>query len=100
MVARWLIGSLIKREAGRRAQEAVVDAVKTATQQSGEEAAADDQPCDVGVVCALPQEAGGILDRMQGVTKTHGDGFVMHQGTLNRRRIANSIRISGRCLRR
>jgi adenosylhomocysteine nucleosidase len=43
--------------------------------------------CHVGVVFALPIEAGGLVDRLAGAIGTHGAGFVAREGGLDGRRV-------------
>ena len=48
---------------------------------------ADPPVCHVGLVYALGIEAGGMIDRLQGVVRTCGDGFTVDEGGLGGRRI-------------
>lgn len=43
--------------------------------------------CHVGVVVALGIEAGGLVDRLKGVIRTNGHGFVAREGGLAGKRI-------------
>jgi adenosylhomocysteine nucleosidase len=47
----------------------------------------DPPACHVAVVFALRQEAGWLLDRMQGAVAIRGAGFVAHEGGLAGRRV-------------
>ncbi|MEX0979384.1 MAG: hypothetical protein WDZ48_11050, partial [Pirellulales bacterium] len=44
-------------------------------------------PCHVGLVFALPIEAGSLVDRLTGMIRTEGSGFVAREGGLDGRRI-------------
>ncbi|MGD0900763.1 MAG: hypothetical protein ABR915_23265 [Thermoguttaceae bacterium] len=43
------------------------------------------EPCDCGIIFALAIEAGGLVDRLDEVTVTRGDGFTVRQGRLDGR---------------
>ncbi len=43
--------------------------------------------CDVGMVFALSIESGGMVDRLSGVLRVQGDGFVAREGGFNGRRV-------------
>ena len=65
-------------------------AVKSAATSSvrGEQANAQaSRPCDVGIVFALSQESGRLVDRLGKVSTTHAHGFVARDGFLNDKRI-------------
>jgi adenosylhomocysteine nucleosidase len=47
----------------------------------------DKTTCHVAVVFALSIEAGGLIDRLSGVVRIDGAGFVIREGGLNGRRI-------------
>ena len=48
---------------------------------------ADKPVCHVGIVFALPIEAGGLVDRLKGVIRTDGHGFVAREGGLDGKRL-------------
>jgi len=92
MFLRRLLGSWLQNTARQRLREKVVAAAReeiaSAARASETEQAPDrDQPCDVGVVCALGIEAGGLHDLLQGLVVTKGYGFVARQGKLKGRRV-------------
>jgi adenosylhomocysteine nucleosidase len=90
MLRNWILGT-----AQRRMREAAMQAAtgaalerpqpKTAAEQGPPEVVRD--ACHVGLVFALGIEAGGLLDRLQGVIKTEGAGFVAREGGLHGRRL-------------
>jgi adenosylhomocysteine nucleosidase len=74
--------------------------VRAAAMQAAAEAAAKAQPadplrpperkrdvCHVGLVFALPIEAGGLVDRLSGAIRIEGSGFVAREGGLDGRRL-------------
>src|SRR5688500_3776403 len=94
MVWQWLVSNWIRSQATRAAQAAFTEAVRQQAAPAGRsaesperQASATPQRCDLGIVCALAIEAGGLRDRLSGVLKTEGAGFVAHEGGLEGHRI-------------
>ncbi len=87
LLRNWIAG-----QARQRVREAATQAAAGAFAQ---ESTASDAPppprtrdvCHVGLVFALPIEAGGLVDRLSGVIKTEGWGFVAREGGLRGRRL-------------
>lgn len=87
LVRNWLLG-----QAQQKMREAAAQAAKQAAEQhaAGEpepEQTQEQRVCHVGVVFALGIEAGGLVDRLAGVVRTEGAGFVAREGGLEGRRI-------------
>ena len=92
MVFRRLLGSWLQNTARQKLREKVVAAAReeiaaAARRSETEEAADREQPCDVGVVCALGIEAGGLHDLLDKLVVTRGYGFVARQGTFKGRQV-------------
>jgi adenosylhomocysteine nucleosidase len=75
-------------------REAATQSAQRASAHSDPKSAAEQGPpkpprdeCHVGLVFALPIEAGGLLDRLKGVIKTEGAGFVAREGGLAGKRL-------------
>jgi len=84
-----LFRNFLYRAATRAASAAANErraAPDSAGVDSGEPAAPP--PCAAGIVFALGIEAGGLVDRMSGVLRTAGEGFVAREGGLDGRRLA------------
>jgi adenosylhomocysteine nucleosidase len=88
LLRNWLLGTARDkmREAAEQAATGARDAPKHAAQQAPPEPKPPD-PCHVGLVFALGIEAGGLVDRLSGVIKTEGAGFVAREGGLGGRRL-------------
>lgn len=90
MLLRQLVTHWLKTQAAQKAREAVME---TARQHVSGEADPDQPmdrppaPCDIGVVFALSIEAGGLLDKLEGVVSTKGFGFTAYEGGLNGRTV-------------
>jgi len=90
MVLRALITNWVRSEATRRASDALSESLSGSEQQAGDDKQAQQPlpPCEVAVICALSAEAGGIVDTMKGLVAIEGDGFLVRQGLLGKRRVA------------
>ncbi|MEX0676714.1 MAG: hypothetical protein WD063_06535 [Pirellulales bacterium] len=87
LLRNWLLG-----QARQKMREAAAQAAGEAARQA--QAAGEQGPpkherpvCQVGLVFALPIEAGGLVDRLAGVVRIEGAGFVAREGGLDGRRI-------------
>jgi adenosylhomocysteine nucleosidase len=87
-----LLRNWIMTTARQRVQQAAAQAV--AGEPKDAASASDESPppdahavCHVGVVAALGIETGGLIDRLSGVIKTEGSGFVAREGGLHGRRV-------------
>lgn len=58
--------------------------------------AAPPEPCHLGFVFALMQEAGGTIDRLAGAIDIAGAGFTIREGGLAGRRVATIVSGAGR----
>jgi adenosylhomocysteine nucleosidase len=89
MLRNWLLGNARQqlRGAAARAAGGASDRAepKTAAEQGPPSPKRD--VCHVGLVFALGIEAGGLLDRLQGVILTEGAGFVAREGGLRGKRL-------------
>jgi adenosylhomocysteine nucleosidase len=77
-------------EAAHQAATVPDDGARTRDRAGQADRVEDDaapRTCCVGIVFALAQEAGGLVDRMSGVTVIQGAGFVAREGMLRERRI-------------
>src|SRR4051812_33767155 len=90
LLRNW-IGSTVRQRVYAAAQEAAFEqmsqAAQGATDQQPSETPPQDRPCDVGLVFALPIEAGAMEDRLQGVVATLADGLKFSQGGLRGRNV-------------
>ena len=77
MVFRYFLGNMIREAAQQQFHEATENA-----REAAERAA--DLKCDILVVMALPIEAGGMVDQLQDVVVTAGDGFTERIGQLGK----------------
>jgi adenosylhomocysteine nucleosidase len=87
LLRNWVLGQAqqkMRAAAMQAAAEAAAHA-KPADEQHPPERTRD--VCHVGLVFALSIEAGGLLDRLQGVIKTQGFGFAAREGGLEGRRL-------------
>ncbi|MEX2315866.1 MAG: hypothetical protein WD669_01850 [Pirellulales bacterium] len=87
LLRNWLLG-----QAQQKMREAAAQAAKDAlheTQTPEQHSPPPTEPpvCHVGLVFALPIEAGGLVDRLSGMIRTEGSGFVAREGGLDGRRI-------------
>ena len=87
LLRNWLLG-----QAQQKMREAAAQAAKDALHESQtgpRESPPPTEPpvCHVGLVFALPIEAGGLVDRLAGMIRTEGSGFVAREGGLDGRRI-------------
>ncbi|HEX3724791.1 MAG TPA: hypothetical protein VHV08_01050 [Pirellulales bacterium] len=89
MLRNWLLGNAREQLRGAAAR-----AASGAGERAGPQTAAERGPpapprdvCHVGLVFALGIEAGGLLDRLQGVIAIEGAGFVAREGGLRGRRL-------------
>jgi adenosylhomocysteine nucleosidase len=87
LVRNWLLG-----QAQQKMREAAAQAAGEAGRQARtaeEQGPPKQEPpiCHVGCVFALSIEAGGLVDRLAGVIRTEGAGFVAREGGLEGRRI-------------
>lgn len=91
---QWVVRNFLRRAAHEKLAEAVSQSAQCAKSEgqayeaSGDARAAH---CHVGVVMALGAEAGGLLDRMSGVVKNHGDRFKAYEGALAGRRLVVAL---------
>jgi len=99
MPLRHVFSSYVKNAAGRKLRQTAVDAARRefAKRQKGEEEqdqpeeepeGPDYPPCDVGVVFALGEEAGGLEDLLRGKIEVRGDDLTVRQGELEGRQVA------------
>jgi adenosylhomocysteine nucleosidase len=87
-----LLRAYLMNQAQQKMREA---AMQAAGQTMADEPPVSDQPpepkkpeiCHVGLVFALSSESGGFVDRLAGLIKTEGFGFVAREGGLNGRRM-------------
>ncbi len=94
MVVRLLLRNWLSGIAGRKVRDTVEEAARQQFAAAGDEprpAAANDEEeisCEVGVVFALPIEAGGLEDRLADAVGIRGRRFRVTRGTLHGRRLA------------
>jgi adenosylhomocysteine nucleosidase len=88
LLRNW-IGSTVRQHAYDAARKAAFDQMSEASRETGraQQATPRDRSCDVGLVFALPIEAGAMEDRMQGVLATEAGGLKFRQGGLRGRSI-------------
>jgi adenosylhomocysteine nucleosidase len=87
LVRNWLHGlarQKVREELVKAARQQVAEAGKAS--ESGDPASRS-RPCDVGVVFALPIEAGGLEDLLDDVVRTRGHGFAVCEGVLKGRQV-------------
>ncbi|MBN1911559.1 MAG: hypothetical protein JW818_17590, partial [Pirellulales bacterium] len=84
LAQRWL-RNVTSQTVRRRAEEAVREQVDRARQTQAD--MAGDPKCQVGLVFALGIEAGGLVDRLETIVSTRGEGFVARRGRFEGRRI-------------
>jgi adenosylhomocysteine nucleosidase len=84
MVWQWFARRWLHDQAASAVRDAVKSGRGQAREQTDASRSAEQQrrDCDVGVLFALNIEAGGLIDRTEGVVTTRGDGFVAHEGKL------------------
>ena len=95
MTMHWLI----RRYLGQKLQEKVAEraAAASSTQESAGGSAADPPlAADVALVFALWNEAGGLVDHLQGVVTRRGPGLVTHEGMLGAARVVVATSGPGR----
>ena len=89
LVRNWLMGTA-RQTLRQAATQAASGAMHQAGATSSEQAPLADAPppvCHVGLVFALGIDAGGLVDRLSGVIRTEGSGFVAREGGLDGRRL-------------
>jgi adenosylhomocysteine nucleosidase len=87
LLRTWLMGKA--REQMAAAAKASVDE-RGADRAPGNSSIPPQEPkatCHVAVICALSMEAGGLIDRLAGVVRIEGAGFVAREGGFEGRRI-------------
>lgn len=84
MLWRHFLYDWLRRQASARVAEAGSE--KKAPLDSPPAAKSED--CHLGIVVSAKTETGSILDRLCGVIKTKGYGFIIYEGSLQGRRIA------------
>jgi adenosylhomocysteine nucleosidase len=87
LLRSWLMGKA--REQMAAAAKASVDETRP-DRSPGDASAPPQEPkatCHVAVICALSIEAGGLIDRLAGVVRIEGAGFVAREGGFEGRRI-------------
>jgi len=84
MVFRLLANRWVQETARRAVTEVMSQVAENAESKPDGSGNRDDrpQPCDVAVIFALPIEAGGLVDLLEGVTKQRGPEMVEHTGML------------------
>jgi adenosylhomocysteine nucleosidase len=90
MLLRQLVTHWLKTQAAQKAREEVMKAAQQHVSGETDPDQPEDQPpapCDIGVVFALSIEAGGLLDKLEGVVSTQGFGFTAYEGGLNGRTV-------------
>src|SRR4051794_31050564 len=85
LLRSWLMG---------KAREQMAAAAKASIHERGADSSPGETPlqqprttCHVAVICALSIEAGGLIDRLAGVVRIEGAGFVAREGGVEGRRI-------------
>jgi adenosylhomocysteine nucleosidase len=88
LLRNW-IGSTVRQRAYEAARQAAFEQMGEAARDATpkQEPSTRDRPCDVGLVLALPIEAGAMEDRLQGVLATEAGGLKFRQGGLRGRNI-------------
>jgi adenosylhomocysteine nucleosidase len=88
LLRNWLLGQARERMREAAAQGAG-EAFKQAPSAEQQSLPPPQKPpeCHVGCVFALSIEAGGLVDRLAGMIRTEGSGFVAREGGLEGRRI-------------
>jgi adenosylhomocysteine nucleosidase len=87
LLRNWILGQA-HQQVRAAAMQAAAEAAAQAT-PAGEQAPPN-RPrdvCHVGLVFALPIEAGGLVDRLQGAIRIQGAGFSAREGGLEGRRL-------------
>ncbi len=92
LLRNWVMGTA--RDRLRAAAEQAASGAMDRTRADQPRTAAEHGPpeykpdvCHVGLVFALPIEAGGLIDRLAGVVRIDGEGFVAREGGLDGRRL-------------
>ncbi len=87
LLRNYLMGQAQQRmrQAAMQAAGGAMENVRTAEEQGPPKRGPE--ICHVGLVFALPIEAGGFVDKLSGAIKTAGAGFVAREGGLAGRRI-------------
>ncbi len=87
LLRNWLLGQAREqmRAAAAQAATGAADQAQPADEQAPPERKRE--VCHVGLVFALPIEAGGLIDRLSGVIRIEGHGFVAREGGLDGRRL-------------
>jgi adenosylhomocysteine nucleosidase len=84
MVYQWLLANWLRGLVQRKVQETVVDAAR---EQLAARQEAAQSPCDVAIVFALPEESGGLEDRLEGIVHFEAEGFAVRKGILGGRNV-------------
>lgn len=89
MLLRWLVNNYLRDAAQGHLKSVVMDTLRG--NMPGAAAAADEKtagppelapPCDVALIFALGIEAGGLVDKLSGVSTTRCKNFVEHAGSV------------------
>jgi adenosylhomocysteine nucleosidase len=86
---QWLLRGWAANIVQNKVRSEVLRAAKQHLAAASAEAAgtAQGDTCDVGVVFALPEEAGGFEDRLEDLTSIKGCGFVVRKGLWRGRQV-------------
>ena len=86
MVFHHVLRTVLRGVAQKKVREVVTEA---ATQRAASEQQAP--PVEVALLFALGIESGGFEDLLSDLVTTRGDGFLIHQGNIGKRRVAAVI---------
>jgi len=86
LLRNWLLGQA-RQKMREAAEQATSGAAAQAAHASAEHPPGEPPVCHVGLVFALGIEAGGLIDRLAGVIRIDGAGFVAREGGLAGRRL-------------
>jgi len=89
MVLRHLFTHWLRSTASQQVREKVVEAAQEKLSEQAEAVSSDEPlPCDIGVVFALAEEAGGLEDKLEGMLTVRGHEIVVRYGAIKGRRVA------------
>lgn len=88
MLLRTLVENWVRQTAQEQLFQAARQTLQPGPAETAETSALPPPPCQIGIIFALGIEAGGLVDKLEGMQRhRHSDLLVEHTGWIERRRV-------------